>query len=128
MLVYSQSSGVISVSIDNEGTEPGVVATGWAGNHAGKNNPDMQDKPCVGPLPQGFYTICEWEENHGHLGPLVAFLKPDPGNEMFGRGDFFIHGPSGKNWGQESKGCIVVEHDEREAVKDTGETRLHVVA
>lgn len=83
----------------------------------------------MGPLPQGHYTLQPWEAYHGHLGPLVSFLKPDPANEMFGRGDFFIHGPamSPASYGQESKGCIVMAHDVRQKLSDLGVTSLEVV-
>lgn len=83
----------------------------------------------MGPLPQGNYTLQPWEAYHGHLGPLVSFLKPDPANAMFGRGDFFIHGPamSPASYGQESKGCIVLAHDVRQKLSDLGVTALEVV-
>ena len=121
MLTYSQTNGTVT---NDSGI---VIASGWSGNHNGKNNPLMQNVPCIGPLPQGLYTICAWEALHDHLGQMVAFLRPDKGNEMFGRGDFFMHGPSSTHYGQESKGCIVIPHDDRETVKYTGETDLLVV-
>jgi len=122
MLTYSQTTGTLL-------QDGKYLATGWAGNHAGKNNPAMQDKPCIGPLPQGKYTLQAWELTHDHLGPMVCFLLPDPSNTMFGRGDFFCHGPSqGDNYGQESKGCIVIPHQMRQTVKDSGQTQLTVIA
>lgn len=125
-LRYSQSLGTMDL-VDGETSLR--VGTGWAGNHAGKNNPDMQSVPSTGPLPQGRYTLQPWEAYHGHLGPLVSFLKPDPANEMFGRGDFFIHGPalSPASYGQESKGCIVLAHDVRQKLADLGVTALEVI-
>jgi hypothetical protein len=112
-----------------EGMDSLFVSVAWAGNHEGKNNPDMCDKPCVGPLPIGWYDAQPWEAQHGHLGPMVCFLKPDPSNEMYGRGDFFCHGPDrGPNFGQESKGCIVAEHEGRQKIHDTGISRWRVVA
>lgn len=125
-LQYSQSLGTLTL-VDGDQTIP--VGKGWAGNHEGKNNPAMQEVPCVGPLPQGHYTLQPWEAYHGHLGPLVSFLKPDPANEMFGRGDFFIHGPamSPASYGQESKGCIVMARDVRQNLSDLGITSLEVV-
>ena len=120
MLLFSQSTGEIELNDE-------CIAVGWAGNGLGKCNPEMQHVPCVGPLPRGFYTIDPWEDQHEPLGPIIAHLIPDPSNEMFGRDDFFIHGPSSTHWGQESKGCIVVPHDQRVVVRDTGETRLQVI-
>ena len=123
MLVFSQSNG--SVTLDDA-----QIALGWAGNHDGKNNPEMQDAHGVGPLPRGFYTLDGWEEQHPHLGRMVCHLTPDPDNEMFGRDGFYIHGASSdpERHGQESMGCIVLEHVDREIVKNSGETRLQVTA
>lgn len=101
---------------------------GWSGKGEGKNNPAMQDVHEVGPLPCGTYRICPWEEEHDHLGHLVAFLKPYPDNEMFGRDAFFIHGPSATHYGQESKGCCVVPHIGRVAIMNSGADTLEVVA
>lgn len=98
---YSQSLGMLHKDGD-------LVASGWAGNGEGKNNPAMQNVRCVGPLPQGLWIVGVWQD-HPRLGHLVAPLTQIEG-ETFGRDSFFIHGPS-KNkdhYGQESMGCIVV--------------------
>jgi len=124
MLVYSQSTGIMS-------RDGQPIAKGWAGHGAAKNDPNAQDQVGVGPLPRGLYTLDPWEAVHGELGPMVTHLTPDPGDDEEGRSGFYIHGPasaaSGKQ-GQESKGCIVLWHNDRQAVKDSGETRLQVVA
>ena len=122
-LTFSQSSGIIT---DDYGT---YVAMGWAGNHAGKCNPKMQDIHNVGPLPAGLYKIGPWEEHHDHLGPFVASLTQISG-ETYGRDSFYIHGPDKdpKNFGQESKGCIVVPRPGRENIKKTGATHITVRA
>ena len=77
----------------------------------------------------GVYTIGSWID-HPRLGRMVAFLTPDAENQMFGRGDFYIHGASvnPEHYGQESKGCIVLPHTDRQIVKDSGETRIQVTA
>ena len=129
MLIYPQSTGAWA---NEDGTAlldaNGDAVIGWSGNHDGRNNGDMDDKPCLGPLPKGEYTICPWEDHHDHLGPMVAFLKPDIDNVMHGRGDFFIHGPGGADPANCSKGCTVVPQVGRAAIKDSGETRVRVVA
>jgi hypothetical protein len=121
-LVYRQSTGEITLN-------NGLVAIGWAGKGKGKNNHEMQNVRCVGPLPCGWYTIEAWEVSHPGLGPMVAHLRPDPGNEMFGRDAFYVHGAAmdPSHYGQESKGCIVVPRTDRLKVKDTGITRLEVI-
>ncbi len=120
-LIYEQSTGYIK---DINGK---TIAEGWSGNHKGKNNPDMQNVPCVGPLPQGLYKVGLWELVHGKLGPIVASLTQIEG-ETFGRDDFFIHGPSDKNYGEESEGCIVIPRPDRIKVKLYNPTYIKVVA
>lgn len=88
----------------------------YAGGNEGKNpeginNHDMQDVKKVGPLPVGTYKFGTPIE-HSKLGPFAIPLIPDDDNEMFGRGDFFMHGdttPSGKA----SEGCIIAPHATR---------------
>lgn len=119
---YSQHSGILT---DDQGIQ---VAVGWAGNHDGKNNPDMQQVRCVGPLPRGVYKVESWIDVHPHLGPDVAPLTQVSG-ETYGRGDFFIHGPSvaSDRYGQESKGCIVITRPMRQQVRALGPDFVEVV-
>ena len=111
-LNYAQSTGKLTL---DDGT---LVAVGWAGRGPGKNNPALQAVKSTGPLPQGVYTVGEWHD-HPRLGLMVARLIQTEG-ETFGRDEFFIHGASRNldKFGQESKGCIVLTHTEREEVKD----------
>lgn len=120
---YFQHSGIL---LGDNGEQ---VAIGWAGNHEGKNNPDMQQVRCVGPLPQGTYKVEPWIERHPHLGPFVAPLTQVAG-ETYGRGDFFIHGPSQNQakYGQESEGCIVIPRSMRLHVRDLGPDFIEVKA
>jgi hypothetical protein len=142
-LTYQQSTGIMSLGSV-------VVSRGWAGNDCypgvndnhihGKNNPDAQNIHSIGPLPQGWYTLSGFTDpefgeqpvwgHHHRLGQMVAFLQPDADNEMFGRAGFYIHGPSMNPdlYGQESEGCVVQPHDQRQATKDTGVLRLQVIA
>ncbi len=83
---------------------------GYAGHGAGVNNPDMAAIKLVGPLPVGVYRIGDPVDGT-HLGPCAMPLKPDVANEMFGRGDFFIHADKMDaliNPRQASEGCIVL--------------------
>lgn len=121
---FTQSTGNISCAGDQAGFHIGF---GWAGNHKGKNNPALQDQRCLGPLPCGWYTI-EEPISHPRLGPFAMHLIPDPGNEMFGRSDFWIHGASMNPMrrGQESLGCICAARPIRERIWKTSH-RLQVV-
>ena len=119
-LNYSQSTGAIT---QDDST---IIATGWAGKGGGKNNPAMQNIKSTGPLPQGVYSTGPWQI-HPRLGPLAARLIQISG-ETYGRDEFFIHGPSSKNYGQESKGCIIVPRKEREKVAALLPTTITVTA
>ncbi len=82
---------------------------GYAGHGSGINNPDMAAIKKVGPLPVGVYRIGDPVDGT-HLGPCAMPLKPDVANEMFGRGDFFIHADklnAETDPFQASEGCIV---------------------
>lgn len=54
-----------------------------------------------GPLPPGRYLVHP-PVRHPRLGP-ACFLEPDPATAMFGRDDFWIHGPGPRG----SDGCLV---------------------
>ena len=105
-----------------------LLGIGWAGNHEGKNNPEWQNRHGVGPLPRGWYSIGE-PENNPHTGPFSLRLTPDPGNAMFGRDGFLIHGAAvdPAKAGQESKGCIVAPRVFREKIHTMGIKRLQVI-
>ena len=105
---YSQSTG--QMTRDGE-----LVATGYSGNGPGLNNAAAQMQKDVGPIPQGLYTI---EPPHADpvVGPIAMRLDPAPGNEMYGRGDFLIHGDNAAMDHTASEGCIVLPRDARVAI------------
>ena len=53
--VYSQSTGQIT-HVDSNGNSTDV-GTGYSGHGEGVNNPEMQNVPSTGPIPQGTYAI-----------------------------------------------------------------------
>lgn len=116
---YSQSSGWLSHDGEN-------VIEGYSGAGDGKNNPAMQDVHNVGPIPVGTYVIGAPSDTKTH-GPYVLHLTPDPGNEMFSRAGFLVHGDSVVNPGTASEGCIIVPRKVREQVWDSGDRTLVVV-
>jgi type VI secretion system (T6SS) effector TldE1-like protein len=120
MWIYAQRSGALS----HNGL---IIARGYAGHGKGFNNPALQHVPFVGPLPRGLYTIGSPIERHPRLGYYVLPLTPDASNQMFGRGDFFIHGDAEEHPGNASEGCIVQEQAPRKAVAASGDHRLQVV-
>lgn len=114
---YSQSTGKLSLNGK-------VVATGYAGRGAAKNNPDKQCAKNEGPIPRGKYSIGP-AHNHKVLGPVAMFLNPNRGNNMCGRDGFFIHGP-GKTPGA-SHGCIHLETSVRLKINSSKDKTLVVV-
>lgn len=106
------------------------LSKGYAGGNCGKNpegrnNPDMCNVHDIGPLPEGLYTMGEPVE-HSHLGPFAIPLTPDAANEMFGRGDFYVHGDTTPS-GNASKGCIVQPRATRNAAHASPDQRIQVV-
>jgi hypothetical protein len=115
---YSQSSGALS----HDGA---FVGTGYSGKGAGLDNPDLQDVPDEGPIPEGTYTIGP-ASTHPGKGPVVMALEPDPSNQMFGRSGFLIHGDNVEMNHTASDGCIILSHDIREQIDDS-EDRVLIV-
>jgi hypothetical protein len=119
---YSQTTGRM--------TGENFEATGYSGNGEGLNNPAMQDVHAVGPLPQGSYTILAPHADP-KVGPIAMGLAPAPGNEMFRRGDFLIHGDNPQMNHTASEGCIILPHDARVAIGAAvlaGDNQLEVTA
>lgn len=92
-----------------------------------KNNPSSQSIVNSGPLPIGYYTIGAPVNTVTH-GPYVLPLDPDTDNEMYGRDEFKIHGDSVVRPGFASDGCIIMAHDIRVKIWESGDHRLQVVS
>jgi type VI secretion system (T6SS) effector TldE1-like protein len=115
------------------------VGSGYAGNGSAINDPFACNEPGVGPLPPGEYAIQEPIDSP-HTGPFSLPLVPDPvKNQMFGRGDFLIHGglanepcdsPSVTPGGSRtaSHGCIVTCREVRAAIDNDPDRILAVRA
>ena len=121
-LTYQQSTGEMTLDGD-------LLGTGYSGNGDGLDNPAMQDQHNVGPIPEGNYTIGVAFDDPPHgKGPLIMALTPDPANEMFGRSAFLIHGDNSAMNHTAIQGCIIMAHDLRHKISDSGETQLTVIA
>lgn len=105
----------------------GVIAAGYSGAGAGRNNPNEENIQSVGPIPEGFYDMQEPFDSPIH-GPYVIRLMPDVENQMFGRSGFLIHGDSIERPGQASEGCIILPRFAREIMWQGGDHRLRVVS
>lgn len=89
------------------------VGTGYSGHDKGRNNPDMQHVPRVGPIPAGFWHMEYIGDTKTH-GPCVIRLTPRPDTEVWGRDGFLCHGDSKEHPGTASLGCIIQSRDVRE--------------
>ena len=121
LCVYSQGTGSLVCTNDTTGQQY-LSCNGYAGNGAGLNNPAAQNQPNVGPLPQGDYTVGGFTRRRG---PQTRPLTPAPGNSMFGRSAFLIHGDNRARNNTASEGCVIVDLGCRAGIP-TGET-LRVV-
>lgn len=113
--VWSQSQGTIG--------RVEVLGHGYSGRGEHRNCPASQRVKGEGPLPRGWYTI-QAPVKHPRLGPYALRLDPDSENEMFGRGDFWIHGDNAE--GDASHGCIILPYTIRCIVWMSGLDRLKV--
>lgn len=119
---YSQSSGKLSRNGQT------ILVGCYAGRAEGLNNPAMQDRIGIGPLPQARYLMTALIDSP-HTGLATILLDPKPGREMFGRSLFRIHGDNEAANHTGSDGCIVAGHAaDREAIWHTLDHELEVVA
>ena len=107
------------------------ISTGYAGGNLGKSpegkdNPEDEGIKNVGPLPEGMYTFGTPVE-HSQLGVFAIPLIPDAGNDMKGRGGFYLHGDTTPP-GNASEGCIVQPPTTRHTAWNSDDHRLQVVA
>jgi RHS repeat-associated protein len=112
---FSQSSGHFRC-IDTVSGRIIADADGYAGRGEGRNNPNMQDVPFVGPLPTGVYDMYPaW--NSPTTGRVTIPLKHQGGPKDFPptrSPDLMrIHGPNPDHPDDSSKGCIVVPKNAR---------------
>jgi len=104
-----------------------TITHGYSGADAGKNNPDMQNVPNVGPIPRGLYSILFPRTTVSH-GPYVMPLVPDAATGTYGRSGFLIHGDSKAAPGTASHGCIILPRSVREQIWSSNDHQLTVTA
>lgn len=120
-LQYNQLTGELKLNSIAAGS-------GYSGHGEGKNNPRRQTVHDVGPIPCGFWEICGPPYISADHGPFVLRLSPLPGTQTFGRSGFLIHGDSRENPGEASMGCIILPHEVRVKIWQSGERRLEVIS
>jgi hypothetical protein len=125
---YSQSTGQINY-IDNQTGDRTPFGNGYSGNGPGLNNPDMQDVPFVGPIPQGTWTIGPQQNNTTGTGrnlPDSMRLTPQDGTNTFGRNGFIIHGDNSRGNQSASEGCPILDRNIRNQIGNSGDNVLRV--
>jgi RHS repeat-associated protein len=92
--------------------DPFYDETGYSGNGPGRNNPDYQDVPDVGTIPEGGWQMTGDWYNKKKPGPgrNIMNLTPLPGNSCFDTdrdcNTFRLHGDNAT--GTASHGCIIM--------------------
>jgi hypothetical protein len=120
MYTYHQSTGVL----DHDGIP---LLTGYAGYGNGVNNPAMQHRRDLGPLPHGRYIMTALIDSPD-TGFATIILEPDPANQMFGRSSFKIHGDNATANHTASDGCIIAGHaPDRARIWSSGDKVLQVL-
>jgi hypothetical protein len=106
---------------------------GYSGYGEYRNNPEYEFMKGLGCLPKGFYII-DWAFNATGFGPVVMKLIPNPGNKMYGRSGFLMHGVSVDNPATpedesllSSHGCICMPRMVRDQVNQSLDRMLQVI-
>jgi len=93
----------------------GSSMTCYSGVPEYRNNPSAINIKNKGPIPTGAYYITDVTSS-SPKGPNTIVLQPDGDNDMYGRGDFLIHGDTSSN--NASQGCIIMGPSGRQKVVD----------
>jgi hypothetical protein len=106
-----------------------VIAKGYSGKGAGRNNPDLEQVRATGPIPRGHWKIVERYDSNS-VGPYALKVyavdgQLDDTHAGTGRGTFRIHGDN--RTGTASAGCIIVGPAMRRLIWECGDHDLEVV-
>jgi hypothetical protein len=87
-----------------------------------------ENVPNIGPIPRGDWTVAGPPVDSKDHGPYVLKLNPAPSTETHGRSGFLMHSDSKEHPGSASHGCVILPRAVREAVWQSGDRDLEVVA
>jgi len=127
--MYTQRTGQLWCI--SKKTDKAIIDTKkcYSGAGPGKNNPDLQDIPYVGPVTRGTWTI-----GPGYSSPKgtpTFRLWPWAMNEVYDTfrdpASFLIHAESSEHPGEASEGCIVCDKRTRDQISKYGGGTLWVV-
>lgn len=116
---YRQHDGALS-------RDGALAGHGYSGRDGGKNNPDEQSDPGIGPIPRGWWHMTGVKSG-GPTGPFTIVLEAEPGTATFGRSLFRIHGDSIAAPGTASHGCIILAPQLRHQIWNSGDHLVEVV-
>lgn len=91
------------------------VSNGYSGRSRGVNNPALQDRSSIGPIPRGRWRLTEVRDSP-NTGPFSIVLEPAPGTDPLGRTAFRIHGDNRLGNQSASQGCIILPRAIRERI------------
>lgn len=125
MWTYKQSTGELFYN--------GCFQTrGYSGRDWGKNNPQAQAAPGIGPIPCGRWRMTDIYDSR-NVGPRTIQLRAadatpqDDRHDATGRSAFRVHGDSIRNPGRASHGCIILPRVTRLLMWQSGDHDLEVV-
>lgn len=118
--LYSQSRGCIWSPAGRI-----VFAQAYSGHKAGLNNPTMERKAFVGPIPRGEWCIGPVYDSE-RVGPHAIVLVPR-GHSAHGRNYFRMHGDNSRGDKSASYGCVIAPRDVRELIGESEIKTLWVV-
>lgn len=129
-LVYSQKDGTLMDMEDR------LVGKGYSGAPGHVNAPDSQGRKDQGVIPEGTWTIGEviWKKDEARgKGENLIHLVPDQTTadrvRAMGRdpNTFYIHADNGARNQTASQGCIIMDWNERQAIRQLQGAKIRVV-
>jgi len=116
--LYNQKSGKM---IGPNGEE----FEGYSGAGVHKNEPRSEAILFEGPIPRGSWRIDLSPYDSANVGRYALKLSP-VGHSAHRRTDFRIHGDSIADPGTASRGCIILNIEQRKAIVRSGDSSLIV--
>ena len=123
--VYRQGSQEF-ICIDESSGRTVVAGSCYSGTAGGRNNPEMNGEPNVGPTPRGWWGIGSPQDTR--LGRPSFRLSPEPGNSVFQTRrqpqSFLIHADNATS--DASEGCTICEKRIRDIIAKYPGSRMVV--
>ena len=130
--IYVQSTGQLMYQppAAQGGGPPQSIGSGYSGIPLASNNGALESLPGIGPIPVGNYTIGAQQTivtNAGHQLPGAMRLTPEPGQFIWGRDGFIIHGSNDYQNRTGSNGCPIFTPNIRNQIGNSPDKRFVVI-